>query len=78
MLYEVITGPFADSVDGTFHLPRTSLYRRQRVSHRQAEVVVAVYRDNCIIDIRHILLQIADDLSELRRNCVTDGSYNFV
>ena len=36
----------ADAVDGALDLPRAGLHRRQRIRHRQAQIVVAVHADD--------------------------------
>ena len=41
-----VAGALADAVDGAFDLPRAGFDGRQRVGHRQAQIVVAVHADD--------------------------------
>ena len=50
-----------------------ALYRRQAVRDGEAEVVVAVHGDARLVDVRHVLLDVADELRELLRDRVADG-----
>ena len=50
-----VAGPFADPVDGAFHLARAVADAGERVGHRQAEIVVAVHADDGPLDVRHVL-----------------------
>ncbi len=60
-----VAGPLADAVDRAFDLPGSGLNRRQRIGHGKTEIVVAVHRDDSLVDIRHIVFQIIDNVEEL-------------
>src|SRR6266581_3133658 len=62
LLQRAVASPFADAVDGALHLPRSGLDRRDRVGYRQPQVVVAVHRNNRLVDIGDILPQVRDDV----------------
>ena len=68
-----VAGPLAQTVDGAFHLPRPGQHRRQRVGHRQPQVVMTMDRKNGFIGVRHPFDQAADGVGELLGNVVADG-----
>ena len=41
-----LPGALADAVDGAFDLPRARLHRRQRIRHRQPQIVMAMHADD--------------------------------
>ena len=43
-----IAGPFTDPVDRAFHLPGPFRHRRQRISHRHPQIIMAVDRDHSL------------------------------
>ena len=67
-----IAGPFADTVDGAFYLARTGADSCQRIGHGQAQIVMAVNRDDCLVDIRHAVHQHVDEGREFRGNGIAD------
>jgi hypothetical protein len=59
-LERTVAGPLADAVDGALDLPRAFLDRGQRVGHRQSQVVVAVHAEHNLVDVAHILFEMAN------------------
>ena len=45
-----VPGPFADAVDGAFHLPGAVQHAGQRIGHGHAEIVMAVHADGRPLD----------------------------
>ena len=68
-----ISGALADAADRAFDLARAGAYRGQAVGHGQAEVVVAVRRDDDVVDARYITPQPADAGVHFFRGGVADG-----
>ena len=50
-----------------------TLHRRQAVADGQAEVVVAVHGDDGLVDVRHVLLDLLQEVRELLRDRVAHG-----
>ena len=71
-----IAGPFTQPVDGALHLSRASFDGGETVGNRQAEIVVAVTTNHRIVNVRHVLLQVLDDVPKMRRHGVADGVGN--
>ena len=67
-----VAGPFADTVDGAFDLPRAAVHAGQRIRHRHAEVVVAVHGEARLVGVRHGLAQCGDELEVFLRHRVAD------
>ena len=67
-----VASPLADAVDGAFDLASTCVDRRQRIGHGQAQIVVAVYGEHCLVDVRHAVEQHRDELGEFARYGVAD------
>ena len=63
----------AEPVDGAFDLPRAARTARQAIGDGQAQIVVAMRREDGLIRVRHALAQHLDHLVELLRHGVADG-----
>ena len=50
----------ADAVDGALDLPRAAANARQRIRHRQAEIVVAMDGEDRLVGVRHALADAAE------------------
>ena len=72
LLQGTVAGPLADAVDGAFHLAGAGLHGGDGVGHRQPQVVVAVDRDDGLVDVPHVLLQVGDDVEVLEGDGVAD------
>ena len=68
LFQRTIARPLADSIDRHFHPPRPALDCRQRIRHRQAQIVVAMHMHHHILQLRHMLVQIGQQPAELLRN----------
>ena len=68
-----VAGPFADAVHRAFDLPCPGFDRREAVGHGKAEIVVAMDADGRLVDIRHAVLEVANDVAHVRRRSVADG-----
>ena len=66
-----VAGPLAQSVDAHLDLPRPRLHARQRVGHRQPEVVVAVGGGHVVA--RDLAPHVLDQRPEVPRDPVADG-----
>src|SRR5207247_6715015 len=66
----------ADAVHAGLYLPRARGDGRQAVGDGEAEVVVAVHGDARFVDVRHVLLNLADEVAELVGNRVADRIRN--
>src|SRR5450759_4350885 len=55
LLQRGVAGPFTQSVDGAFYLRSAILHRGQRIGHRQAQIVMAMYTDYYILEPRRLL-----------------------
>ena len=71
-----VPGAFADAVDGAFDLPRPFAERGQAVGDGQAQVVVAVDREDAAVDAAHVRLEVPDDRGVVARHGVADGVGN--
>ena len=60
-----VARPLADAVDRALDLPRTGLDRAQGVGHGEAQIVVAVDRDHRLVDVGHVVPDLADEVGEL-------------
>ncbi len=69
-LHGGVAGPFADAVDGAFHLPGAGLDGGQRIGHRQAQIVVAVNAEDRPLDSRDVFFQVPDQTGEFAGNRV--------
>ena len=76
LIHRRVSGTFADTVNGTLDLPGSRLNRRKRVCDRKTEIIMAVDRNNRLIDIFHMLFEIADKSTVLRRLAVSHGIRN--
>ena len=47
-----VAGAFAQAVNRAFDLPRSGLNRRQRIGHREPQVVLAMRREDRLVDVR--------------------------
>ncbi len=52
-----VTGTFAEAIDRAFDLTRPCIDRRDRVGNRHAQIVVAVNRQDRLVDVRHAVKQ---------------------
>ena len=64
-----IAGALAQAIDRAFHLTRTIQYRRQRIGHRQTQVIVAVHREHRLVGIGDAVTQIMDQFAKLAAAC---------
>ena len=67
-----IAGPFADAVDRAFNLPGAVLDAGQAVGHGQAQIVVAMHANHGPIDVRHTVLQRANNVRVMRWRGIAD------
>ena len=68
-----VAGALAEAVDRALDLARAADHAGERVGDRQAEVVVAVGREDRLVGVRHPLEQHPDERAELLRRRVADG-----
>src|SRR3990172_2991658 len=68
-----VAGPLADPVDRALDLPRAVHDRGERVRHRLAQIVVAVDREDDLLDPAHALADAGDALTPLAGDRVADG-----
>ena len=68
-----IARAFADAIEGALHLPGAGLDGGQRVGDGQPQVIVAMHADHCLIDVLHVVAQIADQRGILLRNGESNG-----
>ena len=73
LLERRVAGALADAVDRALHLTRAALDRRQRVGHRQAEIVVAVRAEDDLVGVRDALADAAEEVQHFVRRRVADG-----
>ena len=59
LLEGAIAGAFADAIEGALHLPGPGLDGGQRVGDGQPQVIVAMHADHCLVDVLHVVAQIA-------------------
>ncbi len=71
-----VAGALADAVDGALDLARARDHGRQAVGDRHAQIVVAVHRQPHLVDARHVLAQVAEQLAEFVRHRVADRVRN--
>ena len=71
-LQRAVARPFANAVDGAFDLAGARFDRRQAIGDREAQVVVAMYADDRLVDVRHAIDQRTDDVVEMLRRRVAD------
>ena len=65
LFHRGIASALPDAVDGALHLAGTRLDRAQRVGDREAQIVVAMDRDDRLVDIGHAVLDHTDQIREL-------------
>ena len=68
-----IAGPFADAVDGAFDLACAAQNAGQRIGDGQAQIVVAVGREDDFLAARHAFAQHPDELQIFLRRRIADG-----
>ena len=73
LFQRAVAGPLADAVDGALDLAGPHLHGADGVGHREAQIVVAVHRDDGLIDVGYPVEQGLDDAGELGRYCVAHG-----
>ncbi len=71
-----VAGPLADAVDGALDLLGPGLYCGQRVGYCQTEIVMTMYRQDRLVDIGHMLLEILDDIEVLGRDSIANSIGN--
>ena len=73
LFQRAVAGPLADAVDGALDLAGPHLHGADGVGHREAQIVVAVHRDDGLIDVGDPVEQGLDDAGELGRYRVAHG-----
>ena len=73
LLERRVARALAEAVDGALDLARAGAHPRKRVGDGQAEVVVAVHAQDDAAQVRHELVQLAEELGVLVRHRVADG-----
>ncbi len=68
-----VAGAFADTVHRTFYLARTGVDRGEGVTDSDAQIIMGVDGNNCFVDIRHAIIQAADDVGIFERHGIADG-----
>ena len=63
----------ADAVDGAFDLPRSAAHGREGVRYGEAQIIVAVRRENDFVRAGHMLDQVTEHRFVLCRRCEADG-----
>ena len=71
-----VAGALADAIHRDFDLARTGANRRQRIGGAQSEVIVAMHRNNAVLDPSTFARQVLDQADELTRRGVTDGIWH--
>ena len=71
-----VAGPLADTVDGALDLPGPGAHRGEAVRYGEPKVVMAVHRDDGLVDIPDVLVDARDELVELLRRGVAHGVGN--
>ena len=72
LFHRRVAGTLAESVDGAFDLPRPGLHRGQGIGDREAEIVMAMDRQDGEIDVGNAVDQHLDQRSILVGNGVAD------
>ena len=57
-----VAGAFADTVHRPFYLARTGVDHGEGVTDSDAQIIMGVDGNNCFVDIRHAIIQAADDV----------------
>ena len=65
LLERTVAGALADAVDGALDLARTGVHRQERVGDGQAQIVVAMDREDRLVDVGHAVPDLADQVGEL-------------
>ena len=68
-----VAGPFAQPVDGAFHLARAVDHAVERIGHRHAQIVVAVDADGGALDPGHVFAKAANQRAILLRHGIAGG-----
>jgi hypothetical protein len=68
--------PFADAVDGAFHLARAVLHAGERIGHRKAQIVMAMDADGSALNVGHSLADRPDQAAVLLGHGVAGGVRN--
>ncbi len=76
LFQRAVAGPLADTVDGALNLASSHLHCADGVGYREPEIVVAVDRDDGLVDVGHPVEQGVDDAGEFGRHRVADGIRN--
>ena len=67
---------FSEPVDRALYLSSPGHDRRQRIGHRQPEVVVTMHREHSLVSVRHAFYQPPDRACELLRHVIADSVRN--
>src|SRR5437773_958563 len=76
LLQRGVPGPLADAVDRAFDLASAFHNCRQGIPDRHAEIVMAMHRNNRLLDIWYILANAANQHPEFLRRRVSDGVWD--
>ncbi len=76
LFQRTVAGPLADAVDGALDLASAHLHGTDGVGHREAQIVVAVHRDDGLVDVGYPVEQGLDDAGELGRDRIAHGVRN--
>lgn len=68
-----VASAFADTVHRAFYLARTGVDRGEGVTDGDAQVIMGVDGNNRFVDIRHAIIQAADNVGVFERHGVADG-----
>ena len=68
-----VPGPLSDSVDRAFDLAGSAFHGREAVGHRHPQVIVAMHRDDRLLDVLHLFADVGDQLSVFRGGGVPYG-----
>ncbi len=73
LFQRAVARPLADAVDGALNLAGPHLHRADGVGHREPQIIVAVDRDDRLVDVGYPVEQGVDDAGELGRYRVAHG-----
>ena len=72
LLQRGISGPLANAADTALSLARTRRDARERVRDRHAKVIVAVHRDDGLVDVRNAVHHVRDHVVDFLRRGIAD------
>ena len=67
-----VSSTFAESVDRAFDLAGSGFHGGQAVCHGQAQIVMAVRTDHGLVNIRHVVFEMTDNVEEMRWHRIPD------